>query len=86
MADQINISEQLKLPGDVKTFHGEVEGRFVVEEERLLEQSDIIDTFPEDLIDGSCFLCAEPTADYCHRRLVVESLKSKWMDMEIVHL
>ncbi len=52
----------------------------------ILEQRGIINTFPEEPIDGSCFLCAEPTADYCHRRLVVESLQSKWSGLEIVHL
>ncbi len=52
----------------------------------LLEQRNIVNTFPEDLLDGSCFLCAEPTADQCHRRLVVECLKNRWTDLEIEHL
>ena len=35
-----------------------------------------------------CFLCAEPTADGCHRRLVAEYLAEKLADreIEIVHL
>jgi uncharacterized protein (DUF488 family) len=31
-------------------------------------------------------LCSEPTPQKCHRRLVLEYLKSKWGDIEIVHL
>jgi uncharacterized protein (DUF488 family) len=53
---------------------------------QLFHQRDIVNTFPEDLLDGSCYLCAEPTADQCHRRLVVECLKNRWADLEIVHL
>lgn len=52
----------------------------------ILAQRNVINTFPEELIDGSCFLCAEPTADNCHRRLVVESLQCKFPDLEIIHL
>lgn len=36
--------------------------------------------------DLSCFLCSEPTAEKCHRRLVTEYLKGKNLNMEIVHL
>ena len=32
------------------------------------------------------FLCSEPTADHCHRRLVSEYLKDKWGNIKIVHL
>lgn len=35
VADQINIAEQLKLPGDPITYEGTIIGKFVVEEERL---------------------------------------------------
>jgi len=52
----------------------------------LLRQRDISNTFPEELIDGSCFLCAEPTPENCHRRLVVECLQRKWSGLDIVHL
>ena len=31
-------------------------------------------------------LCSEPTAEHCHRRLVLEYLKKKWGDVEAVHL
>lgn len=31
-------------------------------------------------------LCSEPTADNCHRRLVLEYLRDAWGDIQIVHL
>jgi len=46
----------------------------------------------EEKIDRNLFmeptvlLCAEPTADRCHRRLVLEYLREKWGSLEILHL
>jgi uncharacterized protein (DUF488 family) len=31
-------------------------------------------------------LCAEPTPEHCHRRLVLEYLQERWGGIEIVHL
>ena len=31
-------------------------------------------------------LCSEPTAEHCHRRLVLEYLQDKWGNLEVVHL
>lgn len=31
-------------------------------------------------------LCSESTAEYCHRRLVLEYFQSKWGNFEIIHL
>ena len=31
-------------------------------------------------------LCSEPTAEHCHRRLVVEYLRSHWPEVTPVHL
>ncbi len=31
-------------------------------------------------------LCSEPTADHCHRRLVLEHLQEKWGDLTITNL
>lgn len=33
-----------------------------------------------------CLLCAEPTADHCHRRLVAESWAAHLPHLEVVHL
>jgi uncharacterized protein (DUF488 family) len=46
----------------------------------------------EDQIERSVFsvptvlLCSEPTAEHCHRRLVLEYLRDKWGDLTITHL
>lgn len=46
----------------------------------------------EDALDRSLFdprtvlLCSEPTAENCHRRLVLEYLRDAWGDVQIVHL
>jgi uncharacterized protein (DUF488 family) len=46
----------------------------------------------EDQIDRALFaiptalLCSEPTAEQCHRRLVLEYLRDKWGDLTITHL
>ncbi len=46
----------------------------------------------EDHLDPALFeqrsvlLCSEPTADRCHRRLVVEYLGQYWHDLVITHL
>jgi len=34
----------------------------------------------------TALLCSEATADHCHRRLVLDYLKSKWGDLKVVHL
>jgi uncharacterized protein (DUF488 family) len=31
-------------------------------------------------------LCSEATAEHCHRRLVLEYLREKWGELEIIHL
>ena len=46
----------------------------------------------EDRINRALFavptalLCSEPTAEHCHRRLVLEYLRDKWGDLTITHL
>ena len=37
-------------------------------------------------MDMSCFLCAEATADNCHRRLVAEYTAQIWPNITIQHL
>ncbi|WP_428940957.1 DUF488 family protein [Fontivita pretiosa] len=60
----------------------EYERRFT----ELIQQRRIEETVPQQALDGACLLCSEDTPRYCHRRLVAEYLKSKWGDVEIVHL
>lgn len=52
----------------------------------LIAQRRIEETVPREAINGACLLCSEDTPKHCHRRLVVEYLKNKWGDLEIVHL
>ncbi len=46
----------------------------------------------EEKLDRSLFavptalLCSEPTAEHCHRRLVLEYLAEKWGDLHVLHL
>ena len=46
----------------------------------------------EERIDARLFdiptvlLCSEPTAEHCHRRLVLEYLQDKWGSLNIIHL
>ena len=52
----------------------------------------MIDRRVEDRLDRHLFdiptvlLCVEPTAQYCHRRLVVEYLRQRWGQMTVEHL
>jgi uncharacterized protein (DUF488 family) len=34
----------------------------------------------------TALLCSEPTAEHCHRRLVLEYLQARWGDLQIIHL
>jgi uncharacterized protein (DUF488 family) len=43
------------------------------------------DVSPE-LLDEACLLCSEEKPVHCHRRLVAEYLRSKWGNVEIIHL
>jgi uncharacterized protein (DUF488 family) len=33
-----------------------------------------------------CLLCSESSPEHCHRRLAAEYLKSRWEDLEVIHL
>ena len=50
--------------------------------ERQIEQAIDRDLFAVPTV----LLCSEPTADRCHRRLVLEYLQAKWGDLTIRHL
>lgn len=53
---------------------------------QLIESRRIEETTDRELIDGSCLLCTEETAEHCHRRLVAEYLNKKWGKIDIIHL
>ncbi len=53
----------------------------------LMHERHAIDQLEKGFLEGpSCLLCSEPTAEYCHRRLVAEGFRNRWPDIEIVHL
>ncbi len=53
----------------------------------LIKERRIETELNPDLFDvPTALLCSEPTAEHCHRRLVVEYLQGKWSDVKAVHL
>lgn len=45
-----------------------------------------IETIDRGRLNDGCLLCSEDKPHRCHRRLVAEYLRSKWDNIEIVHL
>jgi uncharacterized protein (DUF488 family) len=41
---------------------------------------------PKATFDQACLLCAEPSPEHCHRRVVAEYLQKKWKDLDVPHL
>lgn len=52
----------------------------------VIKTRQIENLFTPDTLNKVCFLCAEKTAENCHRRLVAEYLQQHFPDIEIVHL
>ena len=53
----------------------------------LMKDRKIEQSIPRDFFKGpSVLLCSEPTAECCHRRLVLHYLAEKWGDIEARHL
>lgn len=54
---------------------------------KLMAKRRVEENLDRTLFDApTVLLCSEPTADHCHRRLVVEYLQEKWDDISAVHL
>lgn len=54
---------------------------------QLMEERQIEDSIPLELIDRGCLLCSEDKPDNCHRLLVAQYLRQKWSrSFEIRHL
>lgn len=61
----------------------EYEDRFL----QLMKERKIEDRIARNMFaTPTALLCSETTAEHCHRRLVLEYLRSKWGDLKIVHL
>ena len=52
----------------------------------LIEERKIENIITAQELSNACLLCSEPTPEQCHRRLVAEYLKEKFVDIEISHL
>jgi uncharacterized protein (DUF488 family) len=52
----------------------------------LLAEREAEKAVAHELLYEACLLCSEEKPTQCHRRLVAEYLRSKWGDVEIVHL
>lgn len=54
---------------------------------RLMADRKIEDRIERKLFEvPAVLLCSEATAEYCHRRLVLEYLQGKWGNLKISHL
>jgi len=52
----------------------------------LLSARRVEDEISRELLHEACLLCSEEKPVQCHRRLVAEYFRSKWGDVDIVHL
>jgi uncharacterized protein (DUF488 family) len=53
----------------------------------LLRERQVENRIQRSIFDlPTVLLCSERTSEKCHRRLVLEYLKDKWGDIEIIHL
>lgn len=59
---------------------------YEVKYNRLLEERDAYALICPEELNMACFLCSEPKADACHRRLLAEYFNMKFKELEIVHL
>jgi uncharacterized protein (DUF488 family) len=53
---------------------------------KLISNRKIENLITSENLNKGCLLCSEPAPEKCHRRLVVEYLKEKYGDIEIIHL
>jgi uncharacterized protein (DUF488 family) len=54
----------------------------------LIRERDAIYNFMEEYggYENICLLCSEPSADYCHRRLLAEMLAEKFSGLSVRHI
>ena len=60
--------------------------QYVEEFSKLLERRNLIQGVKAEDLDGCALLCAEPTAEMCHRRLLAEYFKAHFPEIEVVHI
>lgn len=60
---------------------------YIKEYTTMLKKRNIMHKYGIKQFDNSCFLCSEETPEMCHRRLLVEYMKSiSTEEVDIVHL
>ena len=52
----------------------------------LIEKRNVTAKYNIEEFDNACFLCSEPTAEQCHRKLLVEYFKEKNPQIQIIHI
>lgn len=52
----------------------------------LMKKREIEKRIDPATIKGGCLLCSEDKPHHCHRRLVVDYLRSKWGELDVKHL
>ncbi len=72
------LDEYKKNKGDWKVY----QHKFL----SLMQQRQIENQLPKEIVDGGCLLCSEDKPHFCHRRLVAEYLSAKWGGLRIEHL
>ena len=61
----------------------EVQYNFLMDERKAVED---FETSYNGIYDAVCLLCAEPTPEHCHRRLLAEKIAEELDGAEIIHL
>lgn len=83
---ELSLAPTQEMLDDLKKRRGswsDYERRFL----ELMRSRQIEDKLsPELFSEPTVLLCSEPTAEHCHRRLVVEYLAGHWGDVVAVHL
>ncbi|MCK5719285.1 MAG: DUF488 domain-containing protein [Thiomargarita sp.] len=59
---------------------------YEIEYSKILIQRNIIEKIDWNIFRDSVFLCSEPTAKQCHRRLLAEYIAQKRINIKIKHI
>ena len=53
---------------------------------QIIKTRKVIEKYDIENFNNSCFLCSEPTADQCHRKLLIEYFKESHPEIQIIHI
>ncbi|MDO9545398.1 MAG: DUF488 domain-containing protein [Pelolinea sp.] len=82
----IELAPTLNLLDDVHRDHDH--DKYARGFHQLMEERKIPHSLDRKFFEKQtcCLLCFEATAEFCHRRLVVERVQKYWEDVEVIHL